>query len=71
MIFMFFTLIFGDDFLLTILANSVRDESCGEKFEPISPRGPKFVAQIDLCVHRLRLCNKLNSAKFSKSFIDR
>ena len=68
---MFFTLIFGDDFLLIILANCVRDESCGEEFAPISPRGPKFVAQIDFCEHRLRLCNKLNSAKFSKSFIDR
>ena len=56
-------------FLLIILANCVTDESCGEKFAPISPRGPKFVAQIDFCVNRLKLCNKLNSAKFSKSFL--
>ena len=33
---MFFTLIFGDNFLLLILANCVRDESCGEKLAPIS-----------------------------------
>ena len=46
------SLIFGDNFLLTILANCVRDESCGEKLAPNSPRGPKFVAQTDLCVHR-------------------
>ena len=44
--FMFFT------FLLIILANCVRDESCGEKIAPISPRGPKFVAQTDYCEHR-------------------
>ena len=39
-------------FLLIISANCVRDESCGEKLAPISPRGPKFVAQTDFCVHR-------------------
>ena len=49
---MFFTLIFGDTFfLLIILANCVQDESCGEKLAPISPRGPKFVAQTDfVCI---------------------
>ena len=36
---MFFTLIFGDNFLLLILANCVRDESCREKTAPISPDG--------------------------------
>ena len=43
---------FRQYFLLIILANCVRDESCGEKLAPISPRGPKFVAQTDLCVLR-------------------
>ena len=38
--------------LLLILANCVRDESCREKLAPISPRGPKFLAQTDFCVHR-------------------
>ena len=33
---MFFTLIFGDNFLLPILANYVRDESCREKLAPIT-----------------------------------
>ena len=58
-------------FLLLILANCVRDESCREKLAPISPRGPKFLAQTDFCAIRWRFCNKLNSAQFSKSFIDR
>ena len=58
-------------FLLLILANCVRDESCREKLAPISPRGPKFVAHTDFCAHRWRFFNKLNSAKNSKSFIDR
>ena len=49
--FMFFTLIFGDNFLLLAI-NCVRDESCREKLAPISPRDPKFVAQTDFCVHR-------------------
>ena len=39
-------------FLLIILANCVRDESCGEKIAPISPRGRKFVAQTVFCIHR-------------------
>ena len=52
-----------------MLANCVRDESCGEKLAPISPRGPKFVAQTDFCVHRLRFCNELSSAKFSESLL--
>ena len=37
---MFFTLIFGDNVLLLILANCVRDENCREKLASISPRGP-------------------------------
>ena len=28
-----------------------RDESCTGKLRPISPKGPKFVAQTDFCVH--------------------
>ena len=48
---MFFTLIFGDNFLLLILAYCVRDESCREKLASISPRGQKFLAQTDFCVH--------------------
>ena len=44
--FMFFTLIFGDNFFfLLILANCSLDESCKEELAPISPRGPKFVTQ--------------------------
>ena len=49
--FMFFTLILAITFILIILANCVRNESCGEKLVPISQRGPKFVAQTDFCVH--------------------
>ena len=40
---LFFTLIFGDNFLLLILANCVRYESCGEKLAPISQNG--FIIQ--------------------------
>ena len=58
-------------FFLLILSNHVRDESCREKLAPISPKGPKFVAQTDFCAHRWRFCKTLNSAKISKSFIDR
>ena len=36
---MFFTLIFGDNSLVLILANCVRDESCREKLAPISLNG--------------------------------
>ena len=36
---MFFTLIFGDNFLLLILANFVCDENRKEKIAPISPGG--------------------------------
>ena len=36
---MFFPLIFCDNFLLLIVANCVRDESCREKIAPISPNG--------------------------------
>ena len=48
---MFFTLIFGDNFLLLILANGVRDESCREKLAPISPNG-----SIDAAVNPARRC---------------
>ena len=34
----------------------------------ISSKGPKFMAQTDFCVHRLRICDKRNLAKVSKSF---
>ena len=68
---MFFTLIFGNNFSYSILENCVSDESCTEKFAPISPKSPKFVAQIDICVHRLSIYTKRNSAKIFKSFIDR
>ena len=48
---MFFTLIFGDNFLFVILANFVRDESCREKLAPICPKNLKFVAQTEfLCI---------------------
>ena len=33
-----------------MLAKSDRDESCTGKLAPISPKGPKFVAQTDFCV---------------------
>ena len=39
---MFFTLIFGDKFLLLVLANCVRNESCREKLAPIFPNGSKL-----------------------------
>ena len=38
--------------LFSILAVCVCDESCREKIAPISPKGPQFVIQIGLCVHR-------------------
>ena len=58
-------------FLFSMLAKCDRDESCTGKLAPISPKGPKFVAQTDFCVHRWRIWDKLNLAKISKSFIDR
>ena len=48
---MFFTLIFGDNFLFLILATCVRNESCREKFAPISHKCLKFVAPTGFCVH--------------------
>ena len=39
-------------FLLLVLANCVRDKSGKEKITPIYPKGPKFVAQADCCIHR-------------------
>ena len=50
--------------LFSILANCIHDESCTEKIAPISPKGPKFVVQKDLVVHRWRICNKRISAYF-------
>ena len=49
--FMFFTLIFGDNFF--ILANCVGDESCREKLPvvQISPTGPKYVPHTDFYVN--------------------
>ena len=32
-----------------MLAKCDRDESCTGKLAPISPKGPKFVAQTDIC----------------------
>ena len=52
LVFMFFTLIFGDYFLFSRLAKCGRDESCTGKLAPISPKGPKFVGQTDFSVHR-------------------
>ena len=40
--FMFFTLIFGKNFLFLILANCVCNEICREKLAPISPKGPRL-----------------------------
>ena len=51
-----------------MLAKCDRDESCTGKVTPISSKGPKFLAQTDFCVHRLRICDKRNLAKISKSF---
>ena len=54
-----------------MLAKCDRDESCTGKLAPISQKGLKFVVQTDFCVHRWRICDKQNTAKISKSFIDR
>ena len=54
-----------------MLAKCDGDESCIGKLAPISPKGPKLVAQTDFCVHWWRICHEWNSAKISKSFIDR
>ena len=54
-----------------MLAKCDRNESCTGKLAPISQKGPKFVAQTDFCVHRWRICDKRNTAKISKSFIDK
>ena len=65
---MLFTLIFGSKFFILNLANCVCYESCRETSALISPKHPKLVAQTDFYTLRLRLCNKLNSAKFSMSY---
>ena len=51
--FMFFTLIFGDNFLLMILVNCVRDESCREKLAPTSPSGSYI---IDAAINSAHKC---------------
>ena len=35
-----------------MLAKCDRDESWTGKLASISPKGPKFVAQTDFCIHR-------------------
>ena len=53
LVFMFFTLIFDDNFLLLILANCVHDDSCREKLAPISPNGSKIQ---DAAVNPAHIC---------------
>ena len=38
---------FGDTFFIFNVAKCDREESCTGKLAPISPKGPKFVAQTD------------------------
>ena len=45
-------LIFRNNFLSSILAISVRDESCRGDFPPTSPKGLVIMAQTDFCVYR-------------------
>ena len=52
---MFFTLIFGDNFLLLILANCVRNEICRESSAPISPNGSKSQHAAVNSAHRCTL----------------
>ena len=52
---MFFALIFGNYFLLLILANCVRDESCREKLAPISPNGSIIQDDAIIAAHRCTL----------------
>ena len=66
-----FTLIFCDIFFINNFSKLRSRWKTWRKIAPISQRSLKFVAQTYFCVHRWRFCNKLNSAKFSKSFIDR
>ena len=73
---MVFTLTFDDNFLLLILANCVRDESCREKLAAISPNS--FIIQ-DAAVITLRIdalfvifnqsSNKLRYICQSKNYI--
>ena len=52
---MFFTLIFGDNFLLLILVNCVRDKSCREKLAPTSPSGSNIIETAINSAHRCTL----------------
>ena len=47
----FLDLIFRNNFLSSILAKCVRDESCRGEFPPTSPKGLVLVAQTDFCVY--------------------
>ena len=47
------------------LAKCDHNESCTGKLAPISSKGPKFVAQTDFCVHRLRIWD---NTEFSQNF---
>ena len=49
---MFFTLIFGDNFLLLILVNYVRDESCKEILAPTSPSSSDIIDTAIYSAHR-------------------
>ena len=48
----FLDLIFRNNFLSSILAKCVRDESRRGEFPPTSPKGLVLVAQTDFCVYR-------------------
>ena len=48
---MFLELIFFDNFFLfSIVAKCVSAESCSGDLMPTSPKGPKFEAQIFVCI---------------------
>ena len=47
----FFTLIFGDKFLI-INFSKMYFKSCIGDLVPTSPKGPSLVEQTDFCVHR-------------------
>ena len=49
---MFFTLIFDNNFLLLILVNCFRDESCREKLAPTSPSGSNIIDAAINSAHR-------------------
>ena len=47
----FLDLIFRNNFLSSILAKCVFDESCRGEFPPTSPKGLVLMAQIEFCVY--------------------